>query len=297
MNAFAQHFFDFARTITPASRLRMAPTPSGFLHLGNALNFILNWLAAKSGGGCTLDASPANIFLRIDDLDTDRKRSDYEADIFETINWLKLDWNLPTNHPVTNSRSPIHQSTNLPHYFKILERLRAQGLLFACRKSRRDLEPFGPAYPIEFRNQNLSLNAPDVAWRIKTPPNFPLPDFVVRRRDGIPAYQVASFADDLKFGITHIVRGVDLADSTAAQCFMAQVLSEDKFLEIKFLHHPLVLGETGEKLSKSTGSTALKIMREAGVGPEKVFQMVGQWLNLEGNTADALLDTLRFKLA
>jgi len=295
MNTFAQDFFDFVRTISPASRLRMAPTPSGFLHLGNALNFTLNWLAANFSGGCTLEASRAKILLRMDDLDSGRKRPEYETDIFETLNWLKLDWDSPVNQESPTNQSAILQSTRIPHYFKILERLRAQDLLFACRESRRELESFGSAYPIELRNQNLSLDAPDVAWRIKTPPNFPLPDFIVRRRDGIPAYQVASFADDLEFGMTHIIRGADLADSTAAQRFLAQVLSEDKFLAINFLHHPLVLGEADEKLSKSAGSTALKTMRETGIGPEKVFQTVGQWLMLEGDTGDSLLEALHFK--
>jgi glutamyl-tRNA synthetase len=286
MYSFANQFFDFAGSITSKSRLRIAPTPSGFLHLGNALNFTLNWLAAKFGGRRISDASPANILLRIDDLDVERKRQEFEDDIFESLQWLKLDWDEP----------PIRQSNHLTRYFEILDRLRAKNLLFACRKSRKDLEPFGGVYPAEFRNQQLNLDADDVAWRIKTPPGFPLPDFVVRRRDGIPAFQVASFADDLHFGMTHIIRGADLADSTAAQCFLASELSEEKFLKINFLHHPLVLGEAGEKLSKSAGSASLKALREAGRGPEKVFQTVGELLDLEGNSANSLLESLHLRL-
>ena len=117
-----------------------------------------------------------------------------------------------------------------------------------------------------------------MAWRIKTPANFPLPDFVVRRRDGIPAYQVASFSDDLHFGITHIVRGADLEDSTQAQQFLAEVLSIDNFLKINFLHHPLILGANGEKLSKSAGADSLKSMRESGLGPQQIFETAGRWL-------------------
>ena len=286
MHSFANHFFDFARSVTSESRLRIAPTPSGFLHPGNALNFTLNWLAAKFGGRRISDASPANILLRIDDLDVERKRQEFEDDIFESLQWLKLDWDEP----------PIRQSNHLTRYFEILDRLRAKNLLFACRKSRKDLEPFGGVYPSEFRDQRLSLDADDVSWRIKTPPGFPLPDFVVRRRDGIPAYQVASFADDLHFGMTHIIRGADLADSTAAQCFLAAELSEEKFLKINFLHHPLVLGEAGEKLSKSAGSASLKALREAGRGPEKVFQTVGKLLDLDGDSANSLLESLHLRL-
>ena len=292
MQAFAQQFLGFVRSVSPESRLRLAPTPSGFLHLGNALNFTLNWLAAKSvahlNGGPHLHPSP-QLCLRIDDLDADRKRPEYIQDITDSLNWLGLDW----------EGVPVFQSdeSRISLYHKVLQQLRDQDLLFACRKSRRDLEPFGGAYPVHFREQNISLDAPDVAWRIKTPPNFPLPDFVVRRRDGIPAYQVASFADDVAMRITHVIRGADLEHSTEAQRFLATVLSEDKFLKINFLHHPLLLDDSGEKLSKSAGSSALKTLREAHQGPEIVFQTIGAWLGLEGNSAESLLESLRKKMA
>ncbi len=316
MDPFSQQFFDFAQTVTKESRLRIAPTPSGFLHLGNALNFTLNWLAAKYCGGLVPSGFSPKLYLRIDDLDSDRNRPEYVDDIFETLHWLKLDWDDDANLPAVTSpafalgafASPAvspafalramagKQSNNIPHYLQILEQLRERGLLFACRKSRRDLEPNNNVYPPEFREQGLSLDARDVAWRIKTPPDFPLSDFIVRRRDGIPAYQVASFSDDLRYGITHIVRGADLEDSTAAQYFLAQSLSEDNFLKIKFLHHPLVLSDAGEKLSKSAGSASLKAMREAGKGPEKVFQTIGKWLDFEGDSAAELLNSMRERL-
>ncbi len=330
MEAFSQRFFDFASSVTFESKLRLAPTPSGFLHLGNALNFTLNWLAAKYSGGLASNGATAKIYLRIDDLDNERIRPEYLGDIFETLDWLELDCDAnpdpSTIHPPSRyalrrvnqspltpsyalaslptkawqagagKNPPICQSANLQRYFTVLEQLRERNLLFACQKSRRDLEPFNNGYPPEFREQGLSLDAPDVAWRIKTPPGFPLADFTVRRRDGVPAYQVASFTDDLHFGITHIVRGADLEDSTTAQCFLAQVLSEDNFLKINFLHHPLVLGDGGEKLSKSAGSTSLKAMREAGSGPEKIFQTVGEWLGLEGDSAAELLNSMNERL-
>lgn len=295
MESFAVQFFEFVRSVKPESRLRLAPTPSGYLHQGNALNFILNWLAARvlvSGSPASSETATAlsKIYLRVDDLDSDRKRPEYLKDIVDTLHWLQLDWDaLPTK----TSLSPLYQSANLSRYFEVLEQLRARDLLFACRKSRRDLEAFGAQYPAEFRDQGLSLDDPDVAWRIKTPANFPLPDFVVRRRDGIPAYQVASFSDDLHYGITHIVRGADLEDSTQAQQFLAEVLSIDNFLKIKFLHHPLILGANGEKLSKSAGADSLKSMRESGLGPHQIFETAGRWLGLEGDSAQALLASLR----
>lgn len=297
MEAFAAQYFAFVRSVKPESRLRLAPTPSGYLHQGNALNFILNWLAARvlvSGSPASSETATAlsRIYLRVDDLDSDRKRPEYLEDIVDTLQWLQLDWDaLPASGPST-----LYQSDNIPRYFEVLEQLRARDLLFACRKSRRDLEPFGGQYPAEFRDQGLSLDDPDVAWRIKTPANFPLPDFVVRRRDGIPAYQIASYADDLHFGITHIVRGADLEDSTRAQQYLAEVLDDDKFLKINFLHHPLVLGANGEKLSKSAGADSLKAMREAGLGPQQIFETAGRWLGLEGRSSHELLVALQNRL-
>ncbi len=297
MDSFSQQFFEFSRTVTSESRLRLAPTPSGFIHRGNALNFVLNWLAAKFSNFHASNTAPAKIFLRIDDLDTDRNRPEYIQDIFDSLEWLKLDWDsLPAIARSAKEGKPIYQSANLPSYHIILNRLRERNLLFACRKSRRDLEQYNNVYPPEFREQGLDLDETNVAWRIKTPANFPLPDFVVRRRDGIPAYQVASFADDLHLGITHIIRGADLEDSTTAQCFLAESLSMDNFLKIKFLHHPLLLDEAGEKLSKSAGASSLKTMQEAGLGPESVYKMIGKWLGLEGDSALKLLNSMRERL-
>lgn len=278
MERFRRDFFDFAQSVTPGSRLRLAPTPSGFLHLGNALNFIFTWLVARQG--------KAKIFLRIDDLDNDRNRPAYLEDIFETLDWLQLDWD----------EEPKLQSEQLSRYLDVLHALRTKNLLFACQKSRKDLEPFGGNYPLEFRDQNLSLDTPDAAWRIKTIPGFPLPDFVVRRRDGIPSYQIASYSDELFYGMSHIIRGVDLSDSTLAQSYLAQVLDTPKFLNINFLHHPLLLNEQGEKLSKSADSRSLKSMREAGLSPEQVFLKAGQWLGLAGDSAQRLLKSLTKEL-
>ena len=282
MTPFGQQFAAFAGSIQAGSRLRLAPTPSGFLHAGNALNFVLNWLAARLGD--------AGLLLRIDDLDADRKRPEYVQDIFDSLTWLGLDWD---EGPRLNSdfEENWSQHLRLPLYFKTLNKLREKDLLFACRKSRRDLEPFDGVYPPEFRDQGLSLDEPDVAWRIKTPGGFSMPDFVVRRRDGLPAYQVASLADDLHFGVTHVIRGADLEQSTEAQRFLAGCLNENKFLNINFLHHPLMTDERGGKLSKSAGAFSLKTMREGGAGAEAIFGEVAKVLGLQGkiDSAEGLL--------
>jgi len=280
MSSFAAALSAFAQTVGPASRLRIAPTPSGFLHLGNGLNFALIALLAQ--------ASPrekAQVLLRIDDLDADRKRDAYEQDIFDTLQWLQIIWD----------HAPVRQSDAARKlgYESLLSQLRDTGLVFACQKSRRELEVFQGKYPDEFRNQGLDLDAPNVAWRIQTPPEFPLPDFVIRRRDGIASYQVASLADDLEMRITHLVRGKDLENSTLAQQYLASLIAADHFLKIKVLHHPLLLGVSGEKLSKSAGATALKTLREAGESPRIVYKRLGEWLDVPGETASALQESLR----
>ncbi|HRI61100.1 MAG TPA: glutamate--tRNA ligase family protein [Saprospiraceae bacterium] len=300
---FLHRFLAFARTAGPGSRLRFAPTPSGYLHIGNAVNFTLNWLVARTGD--------SKILLRIDDLDAERKRPEYVADIFERLRWLGLDWDegpglvqseaMTSSHRLTTAIADFEQNWSqhrrLPLYFNVLEKLRDTGLLFACRKSRRDLEPFDGAYPPEFRDQNLHLDDPDVAWRIQTPPDFPMPDFVVRRRDALPAYQVASLVDDIHFGISHIIRGEDLEASTRAQRFLAECLGETTFLQIQFLHHPLITDERGEKLSKSMGATSLKAMQEGGAGVEPVFRWVGEMLGVtDATSASGLLERLKSKM-
>ena len=285
MRPFGQQLQDFIQIAGPGCRLRLAPTPSGFLHAGNALNFIFNWLTARCNKGALL--------LRIDDLDADRKRPEYVQDVFVSLQWLGIDWDTgPKSAP--DFEQHWSQHLRLPLYAVQLEKLRATGLLFACRKSRSDLAPFQGKYPVEFRDQGLSLDDPDVAWRIQTPPGFPMPDFVVRRRDGIPAYQVASLTDDVYFNITHAVRGVDLEASTAAQRFLAECLDEYNFLKIKFLHHPLILDAAGEKLSKSAGSTSLLAMRAAGEDPVSVFRQAAQMLGIPGDEIKTFQNLLNF---
>lgn len=295
-------FLSLARSAAGPCRLRLAPTPSGFLHAGNALNFIFNYLIARCQGG--------RLVLRIDDLDAERKRDIYVQDIFETLDWLGLDydegpglgarssggehWSVQT---VSDFEQNWSQFRRLPLYIKMLNDLREKGLLYACGKSRREISAFQGVYPIAFRDQGRSLDEPDVNWRIRTPDGFPLPDFVVRRRDGIPSYQIASLADDLHFGITHIIRGADLAPSTAAQRFLAQCLDLKDFAKIQFLHHPLLMDETGEKLSKSAGSGSLRAIRDRGGKPQMLFAMAARMLGLPekgyGNLGDLLETVLK----
>jgi glutamyl/glutaminyl-tRNA synthetase len=241
------------------SRTRIAPTPSGFLHSGNEYSFRLTAAWSKELG--------AEILLRIDDLDDARKRPEYVADIFTTLQRMHINWQMGPQTP-DEFEQQWSQRLRVTEYNLALEALcRIPGLVYACICSRRELSINDGQCTCHRRN--LPLSTPDAAWRVLVPPltiirfsdkkrgeveidlRNAAGNFVVRRRDGIAAYQIASLVDDVLFEITHIVRGEDLLPSTAAQLFLAQQLGYNSFLQIHFLHHELITDEQGLKLSKS----------------------------------------------
>lgn len=270
--AFPTEFNQLISSAQSNTRLRLAPTPSGFLHLGNAVNFMLNWLAARA-------APNGRLLLRIDDLDAERKRPEYLEDIFQTLEWLGLDWD---EGPVSVSdfEKNWSQSLRLDMYQEMLSQLTRFAAVYACSLSRKELAAIQGDFPDSVRRSGLPLDTPDTAWRIVTPPGFDLPDFVVRRRDGIPAYQIASLADDIFFGVTHAIRGVDLHPSSLAQFWLLQQLRWDHYVHIQFIHHPLILDENGQKQSKTAGSAALATWRQHGKGPHHVYRSVASMLKL-----------------
>ena len=268
---------------------RLAPTPSGYLHLGNAVNFGLTWLAAQSRG--------ARLLLRIDDLDADRKRPAYLADIFQTIDWLGVDYDLGPTGP-DDFEAYWSQRHRLDAYQATLDQLRAGGYVYACGLSRRALQVAGPTYPAEGRRQGLSLDAADVAWRFRTE-DGPAGgnDFVVRRRDGLPAYQIASLTDDHTFGVTHLVRGEDLLESTDRQRQLALALGWTDFLTSQVWHHPVLLGSDGAKISKSAGNgvvneTSIQTFRGQPAGLSRVLTLIARLLNAPAGGIRHLRDLL-----
>jgi glutamyl-tRNA synthetase len=249
-------------------RSRIAPTPSGYLHIGNLCSFIRTWLAVRQKQG--------KLLLRIDDIDNDRYRPEYLADIFDWLALLGLSYD---EGPVSVADFEQHwsQQKRMAQYETILQRLAKTGAVYACNCSRKkiaDLSEDG-RYHGECRNKHLPLDLPGTVWRVHIPaqatvawhdeisgmqehhPAALMGDFVVRRKNGWPAYQVASLSDDLQYGINYIVRGADLLASTAAQLYLAQLLGENAFLQTSFAHHPLITDRDGAKLSKSAGSGAL----------------------------------------
>jgi glutamyl/glutaminyl-tRNA synthetase len=266
---------------------RLAPTPSGFLHVGNAISFVRTWRLARQEG--------ARLLLRIDDLDADRKRPAYVEDIFESLRWLGIEWQ-EGPRDAADFEANWSQRHRLGLYEKLLARLREGGHLFACECSRAQLQQTaaGGLYPGTCSHKQLPFDREGLSWRLRVPAgktvsfhdassgpcsldlSETIGSFVVRRRDGVPAYQVASLADDLHFGVDRIVRGEDLLPSTAAQCYMAELLGETGFLQNRFWHHGLVRDENGRKLSKSEGADSLRAMRAAGLGPESVWELAGE---------------------
>lgn len=260
---------------------RIAPTPSGYLHKGNAYNFLLASQLARQSEG--------TLRLRIDDLDTLRLQPEHMADIFESLHWLGIEWQL-------GPRTMQEQTTTYARHLRVaayhqqINRLLNSAEVFACtcsRKEIREMHTHG-RYPGTCRHKNIPLHYPDASLRIVVPENTiirftdelkgemainlseVMGDFVIRRRDGLPAYHIASLTDDLTHGINTIVRGEDLIDSSAAQLYLATLLQEHAFLNARFYHHPLLVDENGHKLSKSGGSTSLKWLREQGVTPQEI---------------------------
>lgn len=285
----------------PVFRSRLAPTPSGYLHLGNVFSFLLTWLLVRREGG--------ELLLRIDDMDADRKRPEYVEDIFETLHWLQL----PYDHgpkDAADFETNWSQHHRIPQYEAALQQLREKpGVLFACTCSRAQLSQSGSAaYPGTCSAKHLPFETPEAALRLYVAPEthvsftdavagtvvYPLGkntgSFVVRRRNGLPAYQLASLCDDLHFGINAVVRGEDLSGSTAQQLYLAQCLEEPDFAKSYFVHHPLLHDEHGLKLSKSEGALALRTLRANGHTPGFVYSWFARVAKISSTPVTSLAE-------
>ncbi len=267
---------------------RFAPSPTGDLHVGSALAALGAWASVRSRGG--------RFVYRIEDLDGPRAVPGSPERQVEDVRWLGLDWD--EGPGADGPHAPYRQSERGDVYEAALARLAAGGHLFPCRLSRRDLRelasaPHGasgqPPYPPRLRPSAL---APDwfdalaagadcalrfrveagevafqdaVAGRVAENVRQSVGDFVLKRRDGVYAYQLAVVVDDLAMGVTEVVRGLDLLDSTARQILLIRALGGDV---PAYAHLPLLVDERGEKLSKRTDALTVRSLREAGVRPE-----------------------------
>lgn len=262
-------------------RTRIAPTPSGFLHAGNAFNFLVTDRLAKALG--------AKVLLRIDDLDAERVRPEYVEDIFHSLDWLGIKPDEGPSGPEDFARN-WSQQHRIERYKEFAEGLRKQGALYACSCSRTELEEMTRTGAVHHcRVRDPEALEPGTPWRLRIPEHCPVevPGFdggsttvdlapmmqdpvILQRESGRPSYQVASLCDDVDRGITFIVRGEDLLPSTACQLLLARLLGEVAFARVLFHHHPLALGADGQKLSKSAGATSLMALRENGGSPRSL---------------------------
>lgn len=283
-------------------RGRYAPSPTGLIHVGNARTALVAWLSVRSQGGAFV--------WRLEDLDPPRVVPGMAEAAMEDLRWLGLDWD--EGPDVGGPHEPYVQSLRSALYEEAIDRLAEAGRLFPCRRSRKDLQtlasaPHGPEgsapYPIAFRPDRLdpdwldrlrASEKPDAAlrflvhdrlveWtdRIHGPQtervDRTVGDFVLKRRDGLWAYQLAVVVDDLQMEIDEVVRGADLLDSTARQIQLIEALGGNPPV---YAHVPLVVNAQGEKLSKRDAGLTLRSLREAGVRPEALAGYLGWSLGL-----------------
>ena len=252
-------------------RTRIAPTPSGYLHVGNALNFLITQKLARSASG--------SILLRIDDLDTERARPEYITDVFDSLAWLGITWDEGPLDADDLSRN-WSQLQRVVRYAGLASALRDGGHLYACICSRKQLAT------CTCRDRAMPLDAAETTWRLRVPSSCPviinswpsgkrtielqdvMCDPVVRHRNGSPSYQLASLSDDIDYRIDLIVRGEDLLPSTVCQLYIADLLGLEAFAHVRFVHHPLITDASGAKLSKSQDADSLKVMRDEGLAPD-----------------------------
>jgi len=273
---------------TASRRTRLAPSPTGSLHLGNLRTFLWTWLAARVGGW--------SIVLRMEDLDAGRVRPGASESIVETLRWLGLDWDGPM----------LTQSDDLNPYREAMVRLAAARRVYACDLSRAEIRAalsaphsgeHGGAFPARLRPSDpaewgfdggvrshrvaVSGGTVRVADRIVGSSDFAVAaevgDFIVWTRDQVPSYQLAVTVDDARQGITDVVRGDDLLPSAARQQLLHDALGS---AVPRWWHLSLVLEESGRRLAKRDGTHQLAALREAGASAERTVGLLGHWLGL-----------------
>ena len=274
-------------------RTRLAPSPTGALHLGNARTFVLNWALARQRGW--------EIVLRIEDLDGPRIKQGASEQAIELLEWLGLDWD----------EGPYYQLHDQTAYQIALRQLAEHGDVYPCRCTRKQLEaaslaaPHGHEHdlrypgncrPPEAQSADLSLlRSSGVAWRIRVPDGpmvfedtfagrqvhdvqQTVGDFLVATKSGLTSYQLAVVVDDARQGIDQVVRGDDLLASTPRQLLLYNRLHVGP--PPTYTHVPLVIGEDGRRLAKRHGDSRLVHYQQQGVSSERVLGLLAEWCGL-----------------
>lgn len=268
---------------------RLAPSPTGALHLGNARTFLLAWLLVRARGGTLL--------FRIEDIDGPRVKPMAGEQALHDLRWLGLDWD----------GEALWQSSRAGAHAAAAEQLVQAGLAYPCVCSRKEVEdaasaphevgPGEAVYPGTCRGKYASLAAArqatgrSAALRFRVDvtavpfadqfagaqPGTICGDFVIQKRDGLPAYQLAVVVDDADAGVNEVLRADDLLPSTPRQLLLYRALARP---EPKFWHVPLVVGTDGLRLAKRHGDTSLRALRARGVGAEQVVGYLAHTLGL-----------------
>ena len=268
-------------------RGRLAPSPTGYLHLGHARTFLIAAERAKQANG--------TLIFRNEDLDPDRCRPEFAEAMLEDSRWLGIEWQEGLD--CCGDYGPYAQNQRRAFYLEAWERLRDSGLIYPCTCSRKDLAQSAtapndvddePIYPGKCRGRTDGRafeNPAGVNWRFRVPDGEAVSfvdqnlgpqtyvaghdfgDFVVWRRDGVPAYQLAVVADDHAMKVTEVVRGADLLKSTARQLLLYRALGWDP---PSFYHCDLVRDEAGNRLAKRHDSLSIRALREKGLSAADV---------------------------
>ncbi len=228
-------------------KLRIAPSPTGQLHIGNARTALFNWLYAKANNGTFL--------VRIDDTDTERSTKEFQKDITENLKWLGLHWD--EGIEVGGSHDSYKQSSRFDRYQEVAENLLSRNLAYEDDGAIRFKVPNDGS--IEFKDYirgDMLFNLSDVE------------DFVILRSDKSPTYHLASTVDDIDYGITIIARGEDILSSTPKHIMLMKAM--DASLP-DFCHLPLLFGPDGKKLSKRHGDTSVEAFKNKGILSEAMF--------------------------
>lgn len=292
-------------------KTRLAPSPTGALHLGNARTFIINWAMARQRGW--------QIVLRIDDLDGPRVKSDATQQAIELLRWLGIDWD----------EGPYYQSQQRDAYRQALEQLLIAKHIYPCRCTRSEIQAANRSAPHltehelrypgtcrvteSLHHQFQELTDPELGWRVRVPDGvidffdqFQGPaafdvsaevgDFLVSTKSCIPSYQLAVVVDDHLQQIECIVRGEDLLPSTARQLLLIRHLNFPRIPQ--YWHLPLVIGEDGLRLAKRHGDTRLAEYFKLGIRIERILGLLAEWCGIgqrQPTTAAAFLDQFRLE--
>lgn len=278
------------RGLTP--RTRFAPSPTGDLHAGGAWTALAAWVVARRGAG--------KFVLRIEDLDLARNVLGAEARIEADLRWLGLDWD----------EGPLRQSERIGQYENVLSRLAARGLVYPCDCSRAEIARVASAphpgeevvYPGSCRDLDprrpmrrppaLRVRVPDavithddpIAGRVEQNLARDVGDFVVRRGDGVFAYQLAVVSDDLAMKISDVIRAADLLGSTPRQVWLARELGTEP---PRYMHVPLVVTKEGARVEKRTPANTIAGLRAAGVDASRIVGALAWGLGLKGDPSPA----------